>query len=309
MVAQSRIGPCSGALIRQAFVAGHGRGRSCTRFGSLGAENISGAASETASSVGHVSRDIARLFDGWPCAHSLALPRGTLLTASKNREFGENAHAKPHQVPCAAGLPSLLAGAALGQKHGCGSADEEMFPTKTIVAECRELRGSHYAGRGREGGWSRRYTLSGKVLSRCLRPSTPPLMLYPPARSTRCSSPRTRDSLPQACSPTTWQERVTAEDLKGWVKKGHGTAEAQDGFGRQATWASMNRPNNIILKDENGGFANITIYDVMQSNGVIHSIDKVLTARIAEARSTAGDPVRSRGAATVASAGSAPAPW
>jgi uncharacterized surface protein with fasciclin (FAS1) repeats len=38
----------------------------------------------------------------------------------------------------------------------------------------------------------------------------------------------------------------------------------------------MNGPNNIILKDENGGWANITIYDVMQSNGVIYSIDKVL---------------------------------
>ena len=38
----------------------------------------------------------------------------------------------------------------------------------------------------------------------------------------------------------------------------------------------MNGPSNIILKDEKGGWANITIYDVMQSNGVIHSIDHVL---------------------------------
>ncbi len=40
--------------------------------------------------------------------------------------------------------------------------------------------------------------------------------------------------------------------------------------------AEMNGRNNIIIKDEMGGVANITIYDVLQSNGVIHSIDKVL---------------------------------
>lgn len=37
-----------------------------------------------------------------------------------------------------------------------------------------------------------------------------------------------------------------------------------------------NGPRNISLKDENGNVANITIYDVYQSNGVIHSIDSVL---------------------------------
>ena len=69
--------------------------------------------------------------------------------------------------------------------------------------------------------------------------------------------------------------RVTADDLKWWIKKGHGTAELKTVAGGKL-WASMNGPNNIILKDENGGWANITIYDVMQSNGVIHAIDKVL---------------------------------
>jgi uncharacterized surface protein with fasciclin (FAS1) repeats len=38
----------------------------------------------------------------------------------------------------------------------------------------------------------------------------------------------------------------------------------------------MNGPNNIILTDGNGGMANVTVYDVLQSNGVIHSIDHVL---------------------------------
>ena len=41
----------------------------------------------------------------------------------------------------------------------------------------------------------------------------------------------------------------------------------------------MNGPNNLILKDEQGDVADITTYDVLQSNGVIHSIDKVLLPR------------------------------
>jgi uncharacterized surface protein with fasciclin (FAS1) repeats len=31
-----------------------------------------------------------------------------------------------------------------------------------------------------------------------------------------------------------------------------------------------------VIKDEKGDIADITTYDVLQSNGVIHSIDKVL---------------------------------
>ncbi len=35
----------------------------------------------------------------------------------------------------------------------------------------------------------------------------------------------------------------------------------------------------IVIKDGSGGIANISTYDVMQSNGVIHVIDRVLLAR------------------------------
>ena len=68
---------------------------------------------------------------------------------------------------------------------------------------------------------------------------------------------------------------LTLDDLKSQVKKGGGTAELKTVEGEKLT-VSMNGPNNLILKDASGGVANITTYDVMQSNGVIHSIDKVL---------------------------------
>ena len=68
---------------------------------------------------------------------------------------------------------------------------------------------------------------------------------------------------------------LTFDDIKAKIKKGQGSAELKTVAGGKLT-AMMNGPNNVALKDEAGGVANIAIYDVMQSNGVIHSIDKVL---------------------------------
>jgi uncharacterized surface protein with fasciclin (FAS1) repeats len=59
------------------------------------------------------------------------------------------------------------------------------------------------------------------------------------------------------------------------IKEGKGQAMFKTVSGGTLT-AMMNGPHNITLKDENGGIANIITYDVYQSNGVIHSIDKVV---------------------------------
>ncbi len=68
---------------------------------------------------------------------------------------------------------------------------------------------------------------------------------------------------------------ITSADLKKRIKNGHGKALLKTVAGGTLT-AAMNGPNNIVVTDEAGNVANITIYDVMQSNGVIHSIDHVL---------------------------------
>ena len=41
-------------------------------------------------------------------------------------------------------------------------------------------------------------------------------------------------------------------------------------------WLMKNGERNITIKDEAGVTADISIYDVLQSNGVIHSVDRVL---------------------------------
>lgn len=69
--------------------------------------------------------------------------------------------------------------------------------------------------------------------------------------------------------------RLTYNDLKAWVMKGHGMTTLKTVAGGTLT-AEMNGPVNIIIKDAAGNAANISVYDVIQSNGVIHSIDRVL---------------------------------
>ena len=59
------------------------------------------------------------------------------------------------------------------------------------------------------------------------------------------------------------------------IKAGNGVATLTTVSGGKLT-AKMNGEHNVILTDEKGGMANISVYDVYQSNGVIHSIDTVL---------------------------------
>lgn len=68
-----------------------------------------------------------------------------------------------------------------------------------------------------------------------------------------------------------WDFNAIAEG----IKKGNGKMEIKTVSGG-TLWAMMNGTHNIMLKDEKGNIANITTYDVYQSNGVIHVIDAVV---------------------------------
>jgi uncharacterized surface protein with fasciclin (FAS1) repeats len=69
--------------------------------------------------------------------------------------------------------------------------------------------------------------------------------------------------------------RLSASDLKKQIKAGSGKAELTTVEGGKL-WASLQDGNHIILKDEKGGTALVTITNVFQSNGVIHVIDSVV---------------------------------
>ena len=69
--------------------------------------------------------------------------------------------------------------------------------------------------------------------------------------------------------------KLDADAIAMAIKAGNGKAELKTVSGGKL-WAMMNGPKNVILKDEKGNIANISTYDVYQSNGVIHVIDAVV---------------------------------
>jgi uncharacterized surface protein with fasciclin (FAS1) repeats len=69
--------------------------------------------------------------------------------------------------------------------------------------------------------------------------------------------------------------RYTSADLEKLIRKGDGTAKLTTVSGG-SLWLMKNGERNITVKDETGSVADISVYDVLQSNGVIYSIDRVL---------------------------------
>lgn len=68
--------------------------------------------------------------------------------------------------------------------------------------------------------------------------------------------------------------KLSTQDIKRMIKAGNGKAELKTVSGG-TLWA-MEEGGHIVLKDEKGGTATITIPNVYQSNGVIQVIDSVL---------------------------------
>ena len=98
----------------------------------------------------------------------------------------------------------------------------------------------------------------------------------------------TVESLLKTENKATLQKVLTYHVVKGkydfdalgtLIKKGKGSAKLSTVSGGTLT-VMMNGKHNISIKDENSGMANITTYDVYQSNGVIHSIDAVVLPKM-----------------------------
>jgi uncharacterized surface protein with fasciclin (FAS1) repeats len=69
--------------------------------------------------------------------------------------------------------------------------------------------------------------------------------------------------------------RYDAAALMKAIRKGDGKAALKTASG-ETLWIMMNGDRNVVVRDAKGGIASISTYDVIQSNGVIHVVDKVL---------------------------------
>jgi len=68
--------------------------------------------------------------------------------------------------------------------------------------------------------------------------------------------------------------RLSSTDLKKEIKAGKRHGAAQDRL--RGTLTASLKGNDIMLKDEKGGWSRVTQANVFQSNGVIHVVDTVV---------------------------------
>ena len=86
--------------------------------------------------------------------------------------------------------------------------------------------------------------------------------------------PENKDKLTAILTYHVVPGRLNSKELARLIKEGNGTAELKTVAGGKL-WIMM-KGTDIVLKDENGGTATVTIKNVNQSNGVIHVVDHVL---------------------------------
>jgi uncharacterized surface protein with fasciclin (FAS1) repeats len=86
--------------------------------------------------------------------------------------------------------------------------------------------------------------------------------------------PENKGKLTQVLTYHVVAGRMDAASLMAAIKAGGGTATLTTVEGDKL-WA-MAMDGHVMVKDESGNTAAVTIPDVMQSNGVIHVVDKVL---------------------------------
>ncbi len=86
--------------------------------------------------------------------------------------------------------------------------------------------------------------------------------------------PENQDQLKKILTYHVVPGKLTTKDIAKLIKKGDGKAEMKTVQGETLT-ATM-QDGKLVLTDQKGGTATVTIADVIQSNGVIDVVDAVL---------------------------------
>jgi len=86
--------------------------------------------------------------------------------------------------------------------------------------------------------------------------------------------PENKDQLTSVLTYHVVSGRYTSTDLAKLVKTGHGRGMLKSVQGEDLIVMAAGK--GFTVTDARGGVAHVTIADVMQSNGVIHVVDKVL---------------------------------
>ena len=151
---------------------------------------------------------------------------------------------------------------------------KEMYPTKNII-ENAVNSADHTTLVAAVKAAGLVDTLQGAGPFTVFAPTNEAFNKLPPGTVETLLKPENKATLTKILTYHVVAGNWSAADLKKKIKEGNGTAELATVEGGKL-WASIHDGQQIMLKDEKGGTALVTIPNVFQSNGVIHVIDSVV---------------------------------
>ncbi|MGC2695005.1 MAG: fasciclin domain-containing protein [Candidatus Angelobacter sp.] len=151
---------------------------------------------------------------------------------------------------------------------------QEMFPSKNIIQNAvNSSDHTTLVAAVKAAGLVE--TLEGPGPFTVFAPTNEAFAKLPAGAVDNLLKPENQDTLKRVLTYHVVAGKLSAADLMKQIKAGKGTAEVTTVEGGKL-WFSLHDGKHIMLKDEKGGSALVTIADVNQSNGVIHVIDSVV---------------------------------
>jgi uncharacterized surface protein with fasciclin (FAS1) repeats len=118
-------------------------------------------------------------------------------------------------------------------------------------------------------------TLKGPGPFTVFAPTNAAFAALPEGTVPRLLEPRNKEQLTRVLTYHVVPGRLDATALMKAITKGKGKASLTTASG-ETLWIMMNGDRNVVVRDAKGGVASISTYDVIQSNGIIHVVDRVL---------------------------------
>jgi len=169
-------------------------------------------------------------------------------------------------------VAALIGTGAYAQKNPMVGG-KEMFPTKNII-ENAVNSADHTTLVAAVKAAGLVDTLQGTGPFTVFAPTNDAFAKLPAGAVDNLLKPENKGALTKVLTYHVVPGRLSSADLRKDIKAGNGSATLKTVAGG-TLWASM-KGNDIMLKDEKGGWAKVTQANVFQSNGVIHVIDTVV---------------------------------
>jgi uncharacterized surface protein with fasciclin (FAS1) repeats len=165
----------------------------------------------------------------------------------------------------------LLATAAFAANPMVGGS--EMFPEKNIVENAMNSK-DHTTLVAAVAAAGLVDTLKGAGPFTVFAPTNDAFAALPAGTVDTLLKPENKDQLVKILTCHVVPAAAMAADVAKMITDGGGTAKIKTVGGCELT--AKVEGDKVMIMDENGGAATVTMADVKQSNGVIHVIDKVL---------------------------------